>query len=56
MFIAQGPPPDPESIRALVIAIAVAVVVFWRIALRILIIGAIVLVAVGALEAVQGLR
>jgi hypothetical protein len=56
MFVAQGPPPDPASIRALVIAIAIAVVIFWRIALRVLIIGAIVLVVVGALEAVQGLR
>jgi hypothetical protein len=56
MFIAQGHPPDPESIRALVIAIAIAAVIFWRIALKVLIIGAIVLIVVGALEAVHGLQ
>jgi hypothetical protein len=56
MFIAQGPPPDPESIRAIAIVVVIAAVIFWRIALRVLLIGAIVLVVIGALNAVQGLR
>jgi hypothetical protein len=54
MFIAQGNPPDPESIRAAVLLIVIVAVIFWRIALKVLIIGAIVLVLVGALAAAHG--
>jgi hypothetical protein len=56
MFIAQGAPPDPESMRALAIVLVIAAVIFWRIALKVLLIGVIVLIVVGALEAVNGLR
>ena len=56
MFIAQGTPPDPASIKAIVVLIVIAAVIFWRTAIKVLIIGAIVLVAVGALTAVQGLH
>ena len=56
MFIAQGAPPDPESMRALVTVLVITAVIFWRIALKVLLMGAIVLIVVGALEAVHGLR
>jgi hypothetical protein len=56
MFIAQGTPPDPASMKAIVILIVVAAVIFWRTALKVLLIGAIMLVVVGALTAVQGLH
>lgn len=56
MFVGQGPAPDPESIRAIVLVVAAAAVIFWRTAIKVLIIGALALIAVGALAAVQGLR
>jgi hypothetical protein len=56
MFIAQGPAPDAESIRTIVLVIVIAAVIFWRTAIKVLLIGAIVLVLVGALTAVQGLH
>ena len=56
MFIAQGHAPDPESIRTIVILVVFATVLFWKTAIKILIIGAIMLVLVGALAAVQGLH
>jgi hypothetical protein len=56
MFIAQGSPPDPESIRTGVLLIVILAVIFWRTAIKVLIIGAIMLAVVGALAAVQGLH
>jgi hypothetical protein len=56
MFIAQGTPPDPESIRTVVILIVILAVLFWKTAIKVLIMGAILLVLVGAFAAVQGLR
>jgi hypothetical protein len=56
MFIAQGTTPDPESIRTVVILIVILAVIFWKTAIKVLIIGAIVLVLVGALAAVHGLH
>jgi len=56
MFIAQGLPPDPESIRTVVLLIVILAVIFWRTAIKVLLIGAIMLVIVGALTAVQGLH
>jgi len=56
MFIAQGTSHDPESIRTVVILIVILAVLFWKTALKVLIIGAIMLVVVGALAAVQGLH
>jgi len=56
MFIALDPPPDPESMRALVIVLVIVAVIFWRIALKVLLMGAIVLIVVGAFEAVSGLH
>jgi hypothetical protein len=56
MFIAQGTPHDPESIRTVVILIVILAVLFWKTAIKVLLIGAIMLVIVGALAAVQGLH
>jgi hypothetical protein len=56
MFVAQGPPPDPESIRAVALLIAAGAVIFWRIAIRLAIIGAIVLVLLGAVAIANGLH
>jgi hypothetical protein len=56
MFIAQGNPPDPESIRTGVLLIVILAVLFWKTAIKVLLIGAIVLVLMGALAAVQGLH
>jgi hypothetical protein len=56
MFIAQGTAHDPESIRTVVLLIVILAVLFWRTALKLLIIGAVMLVAVGAVAAVQGLH
>jgi len=56
MFVGQGPAPDPESIKAIVLVVVAAAVIFWRLAIKVLIIGVLVLIAVGALAAVQGLR
>ena len=56
MFIAQGTHLDPESIRTVVILIVILAVLFWKTALKVLIIGAVMLVLVGALAAVQGLH
>jgi hypothetical protein len=56
MYIAQGTPPDPESMRAVIILIVIVAVAFWRMALKVLIIGAITLAVVGAIAAAQGLH
>jgi hypothetical protein len=56
MFIAQGPPPDPESIRAAVLLIAAGAVIFWRIALKLALIAAILLVFLGAITIAHGLH
>jgi hypothetical protein len=56
MFIAQGTPPDPESMRAVVILIVIVAVIFWRMALKVLIIGAVTLAVLGAVAAAQGLH
>jgi hypothetical protein len=56
MFIAQGTPPDPESMRAVVILIVIVAVIFWRTALKVLIIGAVALAVLGAIAAAQGLH
>lgn len=56
MFIAQGTHLDPESIRTGVIGIVILAVLFWKTALKVLIIGAIMLALVGAFAAVQGLH
>jgi hypothetical protein len=56
MFIAQGALHDPESVRTGVILIVILAVLFWKAALKLLIIGAIVLVLVGAFAAVHGLH
>ena len=56
MFIAQGTPHDPESMRTIALLIVIVAVIFWRTALKVLLIGAILLVVVGALTAAQGLH
>jgi hypothetical protein len=56
MFIAQGPVPDAESIRTIALVLVIAAVIFWKTAVKVLLIGAVMLVVVGALTAVQGLH
>jgi len=56
MFVAQGSMPDPESIRAIVLLVTAGAVMFWRIAIRLVVIAAILLVVLGALTVVQSLH
>lgn len=56
MFIAQGPPPDPESIKMVLLAIAILAVFFWKTAIKLVLIGALLLALLGALAVVQGLH
>ena len=56
MFIAQGLPPDPGSIKMVLLLIAILAVVFWKTVIKLVLIGALLLVLYGALMAVQGLH
>jgi hypothetical protein len=52
----QGHPLDPESIRMILLLIAAAAVIFWRVVLKLLVIAAIFMAVLGALTMVQGLH
>ena len=56
MFIGQAPPPDPESIRLILLVIVCGIVIFWRTAIKLIIIAAIVLTVLGALALSQSLH
>jgi hypothetical protein len=56
MLALQGHPPDPESIRMILLLIAAAAVIFWRVVLKLLVIAAIFMAVLGALTMVQGLH
>ena len=56
MFAAQGPTHDPESIRLIVLFIAAGAVIFWRTAIKLAVITAIVLIVLGVLNLLQGLH
>jgi hypothetical protein len=56
MSALQGHPLDPESIRVIFLLIAAVAVVFWKTALKLLVIAAILMAVLGALTMVQGLH
>jgi hypothetical protein len=56
MLALQGHPLDPESIRAIFLLIAAVAVIFWRIALKLLVIAALFMALLGAITMVQGLH
>lgn len=56
MFIGQTPPQDPHSTMLILLVIVSGVVIFWRTAIRLVIIAAVLLVALGALALSQSLH
>ena len=52
MFMAR----DPGSLILIILAIATSAVIFWRIVIKLVIIGAVSLVILGLLELWQGLH
>jgi hypothetical protein len=55
MSALQGHPLDPESIRVIFLLIAAVAVIYWKIAIKLLVIAAILMAVLGALTMVQGL-
>jgi len=55
MFSAQGPTHGPETIKLIFLLISAGVVLFPRTAIKIAVIAAIMVVALGALTLMQGL-
>ena len=49
MLSAQGPAQDPGSILALVVVLAIAVILWWRLALIIIAIAFLVVLGLGAI-------
>ena len=56
MSALQGHPLDPESIRMIFLLVAAVAVIYWKIAIKLLVIAAILLAVLGALTMVQGLH
>ena len=56
MFVTQATAHEAESARVALVLLAVGIVVFWRLALRILLAIAIVAVGAGALVLLQGMH
>jgi hypothetical protein len=56
MFSAQGPAQDPISIVALVVALAIVLIVWWRQALIVLAIALVALLGLGAIEVLHDLH
>jgi hypothetical protein len=56
MFSAQGPAQDPISIVALVVALAIVLIVWWRQALVVLAIALVALLGLGAIEVLHDLH
>lgn len=53
MFVGQGPAQDPESTRMVLLLIAASAVIFWRTLIKVVIVVAILLAALGALTLSQ---
>jgi hypothetical protein len=49
MLPVQGPAQDPSSFVVLIIALAVALIVWWRVAVMIIAIGLLVMLGLGAM-------
>ena len=49
MLSAQGPTQDPSSILVLIVVLAIAVILWWRVALMIIAIALVVLLGLGAI-------
>jgi hypothetical protein len=56
MVASQGSAPDVESVRAVILIIAVVVAIFWKEALRVLLALIVIAVGVGAFMLLQGMH
>jgi hypothetical protein len=56
MLASQGSAPDIESVRAVILVIAVIVAIFWKQALRVLLALIVIAVGVGAFMLLNGMR
>jgi hypothetical protein len=56
MVASQGSVPDVESVRAVILIIAIIVAVFWKEALRVLLALIVIAVSVGAFMLLQGVH
>jgi hypothetical protein len=56
MVASQGSVPDIESVRAVILVIAVVVAVFWKEALRVLLALIVIAVSVGAFMLLHGMH
>lgn len=53
MFLAQGGLQDVQSLQPAIVILAIALVLFWRVAVRVLVIVILILLVSGALALVQ---
>jgi hypothetical protein len=56
MVASQGSAPDIESVRAVILIIAIIVAVFWKEAIRVLLALIVIAVSVGAFMLLQGMH
>jgi hypothetical protein len=56
MVASQGSAPDIESVRAVILVLAIVVAIFWKEALRVLIALIVIAVGVGAFMLLQGMH
>jgi hypothetical protein len=56
MVASQGSVPDVESVRAVILIIAIIVAIFWKEALRVLVALVVIAVGVGAFMLLQGMH
>jgi hypothetical protein len=49
MLSAQGPAQDPSSILALIVVLAIAVILWWRVTLMIIAVAFVILLGLGAI-------
>lgn len=49
MLSAQGPAQDPSSILALIVVLAIAIILWWRVALMIIAVAFVILLGLGAI-------
>jgi hypothetical protein len=49
MLSAQGPAQDPSSILALIVVLAIAVILWWRVTLMIIAVALVILLGLGAM-------
>lgn len=56
MLLAQGVSHSPQSLEVVLVLLAILAVLFWRVALRLLVVVLTVLVVTGALALIQHLH